>query len=171
MQGHQKSTNPSRSLDPVHTFRILRPDDAHELAMLHASVFTTPWSPAALRDELTKPTVFGLALLASDQTNRIISFVLFQRALDEAEMLTLATDPAFQKQGNAKALLATAFMHLTERGIIRCLLDVAADNAPAIALYESLRFHKDGRRKAYYKRHSAPPVDAILMHRDMTGLP
>jgi len=157
----------------MRSFRILKPDDARALAILHASAFARPWSAAALRAELAQPSCFGLGLLATDtpgQADQIISFVLFRRALDEAEMLTLATAPDHQKQGHARALLKTAFTHLAERGVSRCLLDVAADNSPAITLYKKLGFNEDGRRKAYYKRQGGANVDAILMSSDMTGL-
>jgi len=148
-------------------FRVLRPNDARILAMLHADAFDTPWSPAALRGELVKPSTFGLAL---EEGERMISFVLFQRALDEAEMLTLATAPDAQRRGNAQKLVKTAFQHLLERGVSRCLLDVAADNTPALTLYKSFGFKEDGRRKAYYKRADNAKVDAILMSSDLTGL-
>jgi len=154
----------------MQTFRILRPDDARELAILHARAFQTPWSPAALRSELTKSAVFGLALMAPDAPERFVSFVLFQRVLQDAEMLTLATDPANRNKGYATALLNTAFSHLAERGVTRCLLDVAADNYAAIGLYHALGFSEDGRRKGYYRRETGPPIDALLMGREMTGL-
>ena len=154
----------------MHTYRILRPDDARELAMLHARAFDTPWSAAAIRSTLGTSGCFGLALMAPDLPDQIASFVLFQRALGEADMLTLATDPAHQRRGHAKALLAAAVSHLTERGVTRCLLEVAADNAPAIALYRGLGFAEDGRRKAYYARAGQKRVDAILMSSDLSGL-
>ena len=163
MRVRRKSTNQNRKPDPVAAYRILRPEDARELAMLHAATFETSWSPAAFRSELSKPSVFGLGLLSHDMPEQIISFVIFQRALDEAEMLTLATDPNSQRRGNAKTLLKAAFSHLTERGVARCLLDVAEDNHGAIALYKKLDFEEDGRRKDYYKRADNLSVDALLM--------
>jgi ribosomal-protein-alanine N-acetyltransferase len=105
-----------------------------------------------------------------NDTEEIASFVLFQRVLEDAEMLTLATMTGAQRKGYARTLLKTAFGHLTQRGIRRCLLDVAADNAAAIALYKALGFREDGRRKAYYKRTAQNKVDAILMSSDLTGL-
>ena len=151
-------------------YRILRPDDARELAILHAATFETPWSPAALRSELAKPTVFGMGICAAETPERIASFVLFQRALDEAEMLTLATDPPHQKRSFASAVLTAAFDSLRERGVTRCLLDVAADNDPALRLYRKLGFSEDGRRHNYYHRAGEEPVDAILMSSDLTRL-
>lgn len=150
--------------------RILRPGDARELAMIHARTFETPWSPAALRAELAKSSVLGLAAISPDTPAMVSSFVLFQRALDEAEMLTIATDPDYQRQGLAKSVLLAGFAHLRDRGVARCLLDVAADNGPAIKLYQKLGFTEDGRRKNYYKRANRNTVDAILMSSDLTGL-
>lgn len=155
----------------VRVFRVLRPDDAHLLAMLHAEAFASPWSPGALRNELAKPTVFGLGLLESSELAAgFVSFGLFQRVLEDAEILTLATAPQARSQGHAAHLLSVAFRHLTERGVSRCLLDVAADNSPALALYKKLGFLENGRRKAYYARADAPRVDAILMASELTGL-
>ena len=154
----------------MRAFRVLKPDDARELAMLHARAFDIPWSPAALRSELAKPSVFGLGLIAPDAPDELISFVLFQRALDEAEMLTLATDPDYQKRGHAKALLKAAFESLKERGVARSLLDVAANNPNALALYQQAGFSEDGRRKDYYKQTGQGRTDAILMSFNLTGL-
>lgn len=151
-------------------YRILRPDDARALATLHAGAFTTPWSPAAFRSELAKSSVFALARLAPTPQEQLASICLFQVLPGEAEILTLATDTAYQRRGYALSLLKTAFEHLTARGIKRILLDVAADNQPALRFYQSLGFTEDGRRKAYYKRQTGPAIDAILMSYDMTGL-
>lgn len=137
--------------------------------MLHAKAFQAPWSPAAFRAELAKPAAFALALM-QDGADNIISFALFQRALDEADLLTLATEPSHQGRGHARTLLKVAFAHLQDRGVRRCLLDVAADNANAIHLYKKLGFSEDGRREKYYKRGEYPSVDALLMSTDLTGL-
>lgn len=156
--------------EPAPTYRVLRPDDARLLAGLHAEVFDAPWSPAAFRAELSKPSIFALGLVDDETVQNILSFVIFQRALDEAEMLTLATAPKRQRSGWAQLLLKTAFEHLTARGVTRILLDVAVDNTAAIGLYQKLGFVQDGLRKAYYKRSPQTAVDACLMSKDMTGL-
>lgn len=152
-------------------FRILRPDDARTLAMIHADVFTSPWSAAALRSELAKPSVLGLGLLDDAAPDQVAAFVLFQRALDEAEVLTIATGQAFQRMGYGRALLKAGFAHLAERGVGRIFLEVAHDNLAATSLYETFGFSRDGIRKAYYTSADHPPKDAILMSRVMTGLP
>jgi ribosomal-protein-alanine N-acetyltransferase len=43
-------------------------------------------------------------------------------------------------------------------------LEVAADNAAALGLYEGLGFEMAGRRKGYYDRGAASPrIDALVM--------
>lgn len=123
-----------------------------------------------MRTELAKPATLGLGLCDETASDQIASFVLFQRALDEAEILTLATAKAFQRKGYGRALLMAGFSHLAERGIRRVLLDVAEDNIAAVTLYKNLGFTVDGTRKAYYTSPDHPPKDAILMSRVMTGL-
>jgi ribosomal-protein-alanine N-acetyltransferase len=44
-------------------------------------------------------------------------------------------------------------------------LEVAADNAPALALYQRAGFETVGRRRGYYARIEGPAQDAVLMRR------
>ena len=44
-------------------------------------------------------------------------------------------------------------------------LEVAVDNAAAVALYEKAGFETTGRRPRYYARPSGERVDALLMRR------
>lgn len=97
------------------------------------------------------------ALYAGDQ-----GFILLRRVLDEAEILTIAVAPSAQGHGAGKALLAFA---LRDCGAAEMFLEVAQDNAAAIALYKSAGFAEVGRRKGYYVRDGGAPVDAIVMRR------
>lgn len=94
-------------------------------------------------------------------------FALIRTLAQESELLTLAVDPAHHRQGIAFSLL-TQWMDAAKSSASRAFLEVAADNAGAIALYHRFGFEICGTRKAYYMRKNAPPADALLMERALT---
>lgn len=94
------------------------------------------------------------------------SFVLGRVTLDEAEVLTLATAPAVQRQGRARAALAAFARAAQARGAVRLFLEVAQDNAAARALYGAAGFREIGRRPRYFVRPDGA-VGGIVMARDL----
>ena len=110
-------------------------------------------------DLLGQSGVFG----AVDPMKR--GFLLARAASDEAEILTLAVDPAHRRQGIARDLVTCALGACPDLGAARLFLEVAADNPAALALYDSLGFAEIGRRKRYYPRPNAAAVDAVVMRR------
>jgi len=65
------------------------------------------------------------AILCGD----VRSFILGRVIADEAEVLTLATDPAFRRQGRAAAALAQFVHDATQAGATRIFLEVATASA------------------------------------------
>ena len=126
------------------------------LAHLHASAFTEdrPWSAAEFASLLSLP---GTLLLGDAR-----AFLLGRIVLDEAEVLTLATDPAHRRQGLAGLLLAQFEEEARARGAAHAFLEVAEDNAAARALYEGRGYREVGRRPAYYARPRAPVAALVL---------
>jgi ribosomal-protein-alanine N-acetyltransferase len=61
-------------------------------------------------------------------------------------------------------LLRALLDEASAAGCVHALLEVAAGNAPAVALYETFGFRAVGRRKGYYAH---PPDDALVMHRSL----
>jgi ribosomal-protein-alanine N-acetyltransferase len=129
------------------------------LARLHAAAFAEerPWTAAAIASLLSLP---GELLLGDGR-----AALLARLAADEAEVLTLATDPAHRRQGLAAALLLGFHAEAAARGATRAFLEVASDNAPARSLYAMAGYREDGRRARYYRRASGPPADALLLSR------
>lgn len=119
-----------------------------------------PWSEADFAEALTSP----LSLLISQPGG----FILMRVVADEAEILALATDPDRQRQGIARWLLAEAEAAAQARGAGTCFLEVAADNAPACALYASCGYAITGRRSGYYRRPGRAATDALLMAKALT---
>ena len=147
------------------TFELSR-EDAATMAELHARTFSVPnaWDAAAFEDLFTQDSVraFGIK---SGQT--LSTFVLVQLAADQAEIITIATVPARQRQGLAARLIVDTEASLVEQGYKTWLLDVAQDNAVAISFYQKIGFAADGRRPDYYKRPGGNRIDAVLMSKPM----
>ena len=126
--------------------------DPETLAQLHAACFTRPrpWSAAEFAGLLASPDT--LLAAAPD------GFGLARVTLDEAELLTLAVAPAARGRRLGPRLLAELMAQAAARGATAMLLEVAADNAPARALYARAGFAEVGRRRGYYDG-----IDALVL--------
>lgn len=131
------------------------------MAATHAAAFSDarPWSAAEFAGLLAQSGVFA----AGD--NRC--FALVRVAADEAELLTIATDPAHRRRGLARAAMTDWMAQAAHRGAARAFLEVAADNRAALALYRGLGFGLSGRRKAYYRRPGQAGADALVLTRSL----
>ena len=137
--------------------------DAAAMARAHAAAFETAWSADDLAALLTAPGAFGFLAGGAEAQGMILCRV----AADEMEVLTLAVDRRARRQGLGKALVTASLAAGRQAGATRAFLEVSADNAAALGLYDSLGFRHAGLRKAYYARADAPAVDAIVMHLDL----
>lgn len=131
--------------------------DAVLLADMHRSAFEAPWGEAEIAALLDGPG--GFALIADDDGPA--GFILCRAIGGEAEILTLAVDPAARRRGLGKALVEAAAGVALEKGAEAFFLEVAEDNAPAIGLYQGARFVWAGRRPKYY----GGVTDALIMRR------
>jgi len=117
---------------------------AAELADIHAAsfVFPRPWSAAEFTTLLDSP----FAILVEGNHG----FAMGRVVAGEAELLTIAVRPDARRNGEGRDMLRKLLCEAISRGADRMFLEVAADNTPAILLYESLGFARTGRRKGYY---------------------
>jgi ribosomal-protein-alanine N-acetyltransferase len=145
--------------------RAVGAGDAPLLAPLHALCFEDAWPAPAIRDVLAMPGAFGYAVACPAAAPA--GFALGRVNTDEAELLTLAIDPAWRRHGLARFLVETIGAHAAARGATRLFLEVAEDNAAARALYAAGGFVTVGRRRGYYARRLGPAVDALTMRRDL----
>lgn len=139
------------------------PETASALATLHATAFAAPWSEASFASLLSQP---GVTALVGDATP-LGGFILVRTIVDEAEILTLAVAPAFRRRGLGRRLLEGALRHAQRQGATRCFLEVAADNAVAIALYRRAGFDSQKTRPGYYRRDGGA-IDALIMETNLT---
>ena len=134
----------------------LTPED---MAATHAAAFTQsrPWRAAEFAALLEGTGCFA--------TGDATCFALIRVVADEAELLTIATHPNRRRQGLARACMSAWMAEAAARGADHAFLEVAADNAPALALYAALGFARTGMRPGYYPRPEGPAADAVLMAR------
>lgn len=134
-----------------------------DLARLHARCFSRPrpWTEAEFASLLDSTGVF---LVAEPH-----GFALGRAVAGEAELLTLAVDPACRRRGVARGLLARFETEACARGAASAFLEVASDNAPAQALYASAGFTETGRRRNYYAGGATPPADAVLLAKSLAA--
>lgn len=129
------------------------------MAEIHAASFTSP-RPWRAEEFAALTEAQGVFLCLSAD-----GFLWGRVIADEAELLTVAVALGAREGGQGRALVAD-FLHVAERrGAVRAYLDVAEDNAAALALYARAGFAEVGRRKGYYTRPSGPARDALLLHR------
>ena len=138
-------------------------EDAAALAELHASAFDDAWSAAYIAGLIGGAGAFGLAAREGGQT---AGFVLCRTIVDESEILTLATAPAWRRRGVARGLVAAVVESARAQGAATLFLEVAEDNQPAIALYAGMGFERIGHRARYYSRPRGP-IGALVMRRDL----
>jgi tRNA threonylcarbamoyl adenosine modification protein YeaZ len=135
------------------------------LALLHEAGSTDAWPAETFASLLSSRGTF--ALLAERPGFEPLGFALVRTVLDEAEILMIAIHPVEWRKGNARHLLSKLESHLRSQGIKTIHLEVAKDNAPAMALYQSASYASTGERKSYYPRQGASAVDAIMMTRSL----
>jgi len=148
------------------TPRPAAPADTEALADVHASAFASPWSSEDIAQMMSARGAFGLVVDAPP--GGIAGFILCRVIAGETEVLTLAVRPEHRRGGVGGALL-TAAEAIASSTAKAMFLEAAADNAAAIALYESAGYVVVGRRASYYARPSGAGADAMVMRRALNS--
>ncbi|MGM9651686.1 MAG: ribosomal protein S18-alanine N-acetyltransferase [Faecousia sp.] len=128
-----------------------------QIALLERRCFSAPWSETSVAGELTNPLSLWLVALAG---GAVVGYVGSQTVLDEADVMNVAVDPAYRRQGVGKGLMLALMAALRQAGVRTLALEVRASNEAAQALYKNLGFEQAGRRPGYYAR---PREDALIL--------
>ena len=147
--------------------RYAAAEDAEALADVHAKAFDAAWTAPDIARLMM--IMGGFALIA--ETDGIVGFILARAIAGEAEILTLAVDPIGRRAGVGRALVEAAAVQARAGGADCLFLEVAADNEPALALYNSAGFEQAGSRRAYYRREGSPAGDALVLRRALNTPP
>ena len=123
-----------------------------------------PWTYQTLNDLLEQNSV-NLMVVINFSKNEVIGYCLYQVIFEQAEILRIGTRPDYQRQGVASQIFARLNEELQANQVESLWLEVRADNAAAIGLYEQQEFAVIHRRKGYYQVPHQPAVDALIMQR------
>ena len=96
-----------------------------------------------------------------------MGFAVGRVAADEAEIIMLGVLPDFRKNGHGTDLLVQFEVEAQTRGAKSIYLEVAADNAAALALYKSREFNRVGRRRKYYENAQGLAMDAYILKKTL----
>jgi len=143
-------------------YRIAPSANAALLASLHRQCFEDAWDEASFRSLLAGQGVFALTAKDASATESQ-AFILIQVAAGQSEILSIGTVPHARRSGLARVLLGEAAAEALARKAQEMFLEVAEDNAAALALYTAAGFASAGRRRLYYRRPGGLLVDALML--------
>ena len=149
----------------------LTSQDVRLAADIHGAVFSRGWTDGEIEQLILKPNVHGLIARTRDDRRQPAGFVLSRHAADEAEILTIAVAPAFQRRGVGRLLMGEVIARAHADRIAALFLEVDETNPAAIALYRRLGFSPVGERPDYYRDRANRPSRAIVMRLDLAGAP
>jgi [ribosomal protein S18]-alanine N-acetyltransferase len=126
----------------------LKRRDLRHLLPIEAAVFPEPWSVGVFNSELALR--HGRLYRAAWHKDDMAGYIGFMIVEEEAHVTTIATAPAYQRQGVARTLLIDGIHTLLPMGVRHLSLEVAASNEGAQTLYRRFGFAPVGIRKNYY---------------------
>ncbi|MGB7981825.1 MAG: ribosomal protein S18-alanine N-acetyltransferase [Candidatus Nanopelagicales bacterium] len=149
------------------TLGPLRWWDLDEVLALERSLFEdTAWTPGQFWSELARVPESRWYTVAR-RGGRIVGYAGIFQVGPQADVQTIAVAGHEQGRGTGRLLLSALIARAGAAGARLLHLEVRADNASALALYEHLGFVVDGRRRDYYGRGR----DGVLMSLRLAGPP
>lgn len=146
-----------------------RPEDADDIAEIHQAAFRRGWSADDFAALLRQSAVEGLIMRRRSWRSgrQLIGFILMRRAADEAEILTLAVLPAWQRRGVGRDLAEEAIRRAYGDGTETVFLEVEEGNDAAVGLYQALGFKQVATRSGYYVEPGKSAGNALVMRRQL----
>jgi ribosomal-protein-alanine acetyltransferase len=150
---------------PVPSLRIrdAHPADLDALVRLEAASFSGDRiARASFRRLLTRPSA-ALRLATAGDDLLGYSLLLFREGTAVARLYSIAVAADARGRGTGRRLMEDAARIARKRGRARLRLEVRADNAAAIGLYEGLGYRRIGRYPDYY----ADGMEALRLEREV----
>jgi ribosomal-protein-alanine N-acetyltransferase len=144
--------------------------DIETLLPLERELFgPSAWSAETFWSELAHPQTrwYVVAVSAADP-DRVLGYAGLLVPGPEADVQTIAVAPQAQGQGLGRILLDALIAAAESRSATSLLLEVRANNEPAIGLYTRRGFERIAVRRRYYQPED---VDAWVMRLALVGNP
>lgn len=124
-----------------------------EKAFVHGSPWTKEqYEQTAARSDLT--------FFIAEIEDRPVGYIGGKIILDEAEVYSIAVEPASQNRKVASKLIEAYKTHCRANGVQILFLEVRESNLTARNFYVAHQFKEISRRKGYY---TEPEEDAVIM--------
>jgi len=138
-------------------------DDLAGLVALEQECFgAEAWSEASVAAEVARVPATRFALVAEDDSV-LVGYAILLVVAETADVHRVAVSPDRRRSGIGRHLVAALLAEASRRGCPTALLEVAADNTAAQALYRAAGFGVIHRRRGYY----GAGRDALVMSRPL----
>ena len=126
---------------------MLGPSHAAAMYEMERRCFPLPWSQEQCAAAFGQKAFAALGIFRHEA---LVGYISVYHTVDELEILNLAVLPEERRRGYGRRLLCLALRLARKVAITKILLEVRVGNKPAICLYESCGFRREGVRKKYY---------------------
>lgn len=133
-----------------------------QVSCLEYELFDDAWRVSSLQETLMQ---YGTGLLvALDDQKNMMGYCVYQIVFDMAEVLRIATRPSYQGCGVGGFLLGAVDELCLASQVESILLEVRADNTPALGLYQKVGFVQIDVRPNYYRTKTGR-IDALILQK------
>ena len=145
--------------------RPMKPPDVEAVMPIEKELFADdpPWTAEQFAAELNGVPDTRWYVVAETQAGDLAGYAGLMAGIDTADIQTLAVLPAYQRQGLGGTLLSALLDEARRRRVADVLLEVRADNQPALELYRAHGFEQIARRRGYYGKGGYDGL--VLRHR------
>lgn len=150
-------------ITPTPQLREAEWTDIAALATLDAELFADDaWSETTWWAEFAARPRRAYTVLTAAHT--ILGYAGLDLGGEVADVMTIAVSPHCRGQGHGRTLLDHLVRTAREAGAEHLMLEVRADNEPAIGLYRRAGFVHISTRRRYYQPGD---IDALILRKDL----
>ena len=140
---------------------VMQAVDVPEVKALEDVLFPVDaWTHEMFHNELAEVGISREVMVAR-LAGKIVGYVSLRFVGDEGDVVTIAVNPAVQKQGVGTLMMDWLETSAKVRRVKNLFLEVRGDNIPAVAMYLARDFERIDLRRNYY----GTGVDAYVMRK------